>query len=215
MAEAIGGDFVQQLRQLLAEPREPVLRVERARAVRLAFLFIGVDQVDVGTEIQFAAAQLAQPEHHQPLRTPAIGRAHHAEALHHLGFQRVQRSCRQPSARAVLPARISVDRRVLRSRRATPSGSIPPAGARRSRRPHSLRDCRHRAREARAARGGVRLQSRQQRRLARPGSWMAKSLAIASLPIVASSPTSIAQPAARRRAQARAASRLQVVGVIQ
>ena len=62
MAEAIGGDFIQQLRQLLAEPGKPVLRVERTRAIGLALVFVGVDQIDIGTEIQLAAAEFPQPE---------------------------------------------------------------------------------------------------------------------------------------------------------
>ena len=36
MAEAVGGDFVEQLRQLLAEPREVVLGRERTRAIALS-----------------------------------------------------------------------------------------------------------------------------------------------------------------------------------
>ena len=112
MAEAVGGDFVEQLRQLLAEPREPVLRVQRARAVRLAFMFIGVDQVDVGTEIEFATAELAQPEHHQPLRI-AFTVADHAEALHHLEFERIVGELQAGVGQGGAAGQDPVDRRAL------------------------------------------------------------------------------------------------------
>src|SRR5690606_6367546 len=50
----------------------------------------GVDQVDVGGEVQFPAAELAQAEHDQPLRS--AGRiAYHAVALRELLLQRLQR----------------------------------------------------------------------------------------------------------------------------
>ena len=90
MAEAVGGDLVEQLRQLLAQAREVALGVERARAIGLAVVLVGVDQVDVGTEVELLAAELAQPEHHQPLRR-AVGGAHHAVALRELGLERGQR----------------------------------------------------------------------------------------------------------------------------
>src|SRR3546814_1291357 len=67
VAEAVGGDLVEQLRQLLPEAREPGLGRERARAIALAVGGIGVDQVDVGAEVELAAAELAQAEHDQPL----------------------------------------------------------------------------------------------------------------------------------------------------
>src|SRR5690606_8501494 len=67
MAEALGGGVAQQLRQALAEAGEPGLRIQRPRAVALAGFAVGVDEVDVGAEVQFAAAQLAQAEHHQLL----------------------------------------------------------------------------------------------------------------------------------------------------
>ena len=89
VAEAVDGRLVQQLRQPLAQPHEVVLGGERSHAVRLPALRIRVDQVDVGGEVKFAAAQLAQAEHHQALHT-AVGRAHHAMALRELGFQRVE-----------------------------------------------------------------------------------------------------------------------------
>src|SRR3546814_13174131 len=64
--------------------------LERARAVALAVLLVAVDQVDVGGEIQFTAAQLAQGEHHQSLHVP-IGPADHAVALGEFRFQRGER----------------------------------------------------------------------------------------------------------------------------
>ena len=94
MAEAVRGHLVQQLRQLLAQPREIVLRVQAARAVGFAFVLVGVDQVDVGAEIQLAPAQLAEAEHHQPLDC-AGGIAHHPESPREVRLQRVQR---QPQA---------------------------------------------------------------------------------------------------------------------
>ena len=90
MAEAVGGGLVEQLGQLLAEPREVVLRVQRARAVGYAFALVGIDQVDVGTEIELAAAELAHAEHHQPLDL-AVGVADHAIARGEAGLQRLQR----------------------------------------------------------------------------------------------------------------------------
>ena len=94
MAETVRGHLVQQFRQLLAQPREIVLRVQAARAVGFPFVLVGIDQVDVGTEVQLAPAELAEAEHHQPLRR-AVGIAHAAEAAREVGFQRVQR---QPQA---------------------------------------------------------------------------------------------------------------------
>ena len=108
MAEAVGGDLVEQLRQLLAESGEVGLGDERPGAVRFAVAFKPVDEVDIGTEIELAATELAQCEHHQPLRlgagaiTVARAAAHHAVALGKLGLERDQRHLqavlRQPGA---------------------------------------------------------------------------------------------------------------------
>ena len=91
MAESVDGGLVQQLGQTLAQPREIIFRRQRTRAIGFASLRIGVDQIDIGREIEFAAAQLAQAEYDQSLPT-AVGRAHHAMPLRELGFQRFQRS---------------------------------------------------------------------------------------------------------------------------
>ena len=89
MAEAIGGDLVQQLGQALSQPREIVLGLQRAAPVGLAIPRIGVDQVDVGGEVELATAQLAQAEHDQALRHP-VRVAHHAMALGEFPFHRGQ-----------------------------------------------------------------------------------------------------------------------------
>ena len=89
MAEPVGGDLIEQLRQLLAEPGEIILRRQPARAIGLAFVLVGVDQIDVRAEIQLAPAQLAEAEYHQPLPT-AVTIAHHAKALCEFPLQRLQ-----------------------------------------------------------------------------------------------------------------------------
>lgn len=67
-------------------------RAPRLRGGRLGFalVFVGVDQVDVGTEVQLAPAQFAEAEHHQPLDC-AGSIAHHPEAPREVRLQRVQR----------------------------------------------------------------------------------------------------------------------------
>ena len=90
MAEAVAGDFIQQPRQLLPQPREVVRGRQCARTVGGAFVLVGIDKVDVGTEIQLAAPQLAQREHDQPLRRAGIV-ADGPVALPKHGFQRLQR----------------------------------------------------------------------------------------------------------------------------
>src|SRR5207342_3803562 len=59
MAESLGGHFVEQPRELLAESGEVILRRKRALAVGLTVAVIGVDKVHVRGEIQLAAAELA------------------------------------------------------------------------------------------------------------------------------------------------------------
>ncbi|MNV20350.1 hypothetical protein D3C71_1112440 [compost metagenome] len=90
VAEAFGGGFIEQPRQALAEPGEVLLGGQRAGAIGLPAVRVGVDQVDVGGEVQLTAAQLAQTEHHQPLRR-AVGVTHHTVAAGELLFQRDQR----------------------------------------------------------------------------------------------------------------------------
>jgi hypothetical protein len=104
VAEAIDGGFVQQLGQALAEAGEILLGGQRARAVGFAALRVGVDQVDIGTEVELAAAGL-------PSRTPpAAG----APSPSRTTPWRWANSCcrassasrRQSSARVVAPARV-------------------------------------------------------------------------------------------------------------
>jgi hypothetical protein len=65
VAESVGGDVAQQLRQALANAREVFLGRERSRTVASAVLGEGVDEVDVGRKVELAAAELAQAEHHE------------------------------------------------------------------------------------------------------------------------------------------------------
>jgi hypothetical protein len=53
-------------------------------------VFVAVDEVDVGTEVQLAAAELAEAEYDQSLRL-ACSRTHGTVTLRELGFQRFQR----------------------------------------------------------------------------------------------------------------------------
>src|SRR5690606_39359700 len=76
VAEALGGGLVQELRQLLAEPRVVLLRSQRARAVALARLLVAVDQVHVRGEVELAAAELAErepPQTQGPAARPCDG----------------------------------------------------------------------------------------------------------------------------------------------
>ena len=50
MAEAVGGDIAEQLREALADAGEIGLRVQRPRAIAVAMRGEGIDQVDVGGE---------------------------------------------------------------------------------------------------------------------------------------------------------------------
>jgi hypothetical protein len=65
---AVGGDFGEQLDQLLRDAGEERLVRERTRAVGLAVLGEREHQVDVGGKVQLAAAELAEREHDQALR---------------------------------------------------------------------------------------------------------------------------------------------------
>ena len=67
-ADAVHGRLVQQAHQLAPEPDEILAVVEPARAVAVAALRIGQHQVDVGGEVQLAAAELAEADHQQPLQ---------------------------------------------------------------------------------------------------------------------------------------------------
>jgi hypothetical protein len=111
--------------------------------------------------------------------TIAIGCADHAEALHHLEFQRIQRQLQAAIGQGGAGGQDLLDRRVFdhvapdhpgRFRLPVQAQQTAPVGA--------IAGIEHGRRERRAASG---LQPRQQRRL-RTRVWMAKSLAIASLP---------------------------------
>ena len=65
--ETLRGDVAKQLDQALSETQEPGFGVEWSRAVAAAGRFTGVaeHEVDVGAEVEFGAAELAQSEHRQ------------------------------------------------------------------------------------------------------------------------------------------------------
>ena len=62
----------QQLHDLLTQAQEKLRVVDRARAVGFAALRVEKNEIDVGAEIQLAAAELAHPQDHQLLRLPAV-----------------------------------------------------------------------------------------------------------------------------------------------
>lgn len=94
MAESIGGGFVEQLGQLLAQACEIFLRRQRTGTIGLAALRIRIDQIHIRGKIQLAPTKLAQPEHHQPLHTAVFGN-HLAVAVAKLLLQ-----CLQPTLQA-------------------------------------------------------------------------------------------------------------------
>jgi hypothetical protein len=91
VTEAVGGGFIEQLRQLLADARVIGFGRQRAGAIRLAVALVGIDEIDVGAEVQFATPELAQPVHHQPLRL-ALAVADHAMTLGEFLLDRAQRA---------------------------------------------------------------------------------------------------------------------------
>ena len=90
VAEAIDRGFVQQLGQALAEAGEILLGGQRARTVGFAALRVRIDQVDIGTEVELATAELAQAEYHQ-LLGDACAITNHAVPLCEFLLQGVQR----------------------------------------------------------------------------------------------------------------------------
>ena len=66
--DALGGALAQQADHQPAEPREEILVVDAARARGLALVGKHEDQIDVGGEIELAAAELAHAEHDERLR---------------------------------------------------------------------------------------------------------------------------------------------------
>ena len=163
MAEAINGGFIQQLGQALAEAGKVLLGRQRARTVGFTALHVGVDQIDIGTEVELATAQLAQPEHHQLLRL-AVVIEDHSMALGELLLQGVQRQ-----AQAVLGQRSGTGEGLWH---VVQPGQVAPDQAGRHRRAPAPQLCRpvaglqwveHRRRQRRAARRG---QLRQQAGLA-------------------------------------------------
>ena len=89
--EAVGGDLAQHLDQALAQAQEIVLVGQPARAVALAGLAEGEDQVDVGGEVELASAQLAHADHGQALGR-AVGPARRAQPLREAGLELRQRA---------------------------------------------------------------------------------------------------------------------------
>ncbi len=85
VAETLGRDLIEQLDQPLALPHETGLGRDRPDPVAVTGFRIGEHQVDIGTEVQFATAEFAQPEHHQRLRYTG-GRAQRAVTFAHLGL---------------------------------------------------------------------------------------------------------------------------------
>ena len=65
---ALFGRLVQQPDQALAHAHEIFVVGKRARADGFAFLGIDQDEVDVGGDVELAAAELAHAHHDQPLR---------------------------------------------------------------------------------------------------------------------------------------------------
>ena len=127
MAEAVGGDFVEQLAPVAGRGARSSPRPSSGRAPSDSPpCSVGVDQVDVGGEIQLAAAELAQAEHHQPLRA-AVGVAH---ARRGAARTRPSSAASADLQAAVRPARCCRRawrrRRRGRARRARPAGSIRP-----------------------------------------------------------------------------------------
>ena len=78
--ESLGRDGAEQLGHAPAETREVFLVLERPAAVRLAVLGKQEHEVDVGREVELAAAELAHAEHHEP-EFAAILASRHAVAL--------------------------------------------------------------------------------------------------------------------------------------
>ncbi len=154
MAEAIDGGFIQQFGQALAEPGEILFGRQRARTVGFTALHVGVDQIDIGTEVELATAQLAQPEHHQLLRL-AVVIGDHPVALGELLLQGVQRqaqavlgqrgSARQSLRHVIQPGQVAPDQ--AGGHRRAPASQLcrPVAG---------LQRVEHRRRQRGAARRG-------------------------------------------------------------
>ena len=65
---AVGGDFAERGDQALAEAGEEVVVLDPLRPGGVAILGVDEDVVDVGRDVQLAAAELAHADHHQPLR---------------------------------------------------------------------------------------------------------------------------------------------------
>ena len=163
MAEAIGGGVIEQLGQPLAEAREILLGRQGTRTIGLAALGIGVDQIDIRAEVELPAAQLAQPEHHQPLHVAVLA-AHLPVPRGELLLQGLQRQTQavlgqrsgagQCLLHAVQPRKVAPDQ-AGGHRRAVTAQQPGPFGR--------LAGVEHGQRQRRTA--GL-LQVRQQRRLA-------------------------------------------------
>jgi len=80
--EAVDGDGIQRLDQLLPQAHEEFLVVQRALGTdRLAPFRVAEDQVDVRREVQLAGTELAHAENHHVLRLAGTCASGHAELL--------------------------------------------------------------------------------------------------------------------------------------
>ncbi|CRO72384.1 hypothetical protein PAERUG_P45_London_17_VIM_2_12_12_01725 [Pseudomonas aeruginosa] len=80
--EAVDGDRIQRLDQLLPQAGEELLVVQRTlRPLGLAALRVTEDQVDVRRQVEFHRAQLAHAEDHHPLRFAGAPADRRAELL--------------------------------------------------------------------------------------------------------------------------------------
>ena len=90
---AVGREFAEGIDQALAEAVEEVVVVDRRPATiagRLAFLGVDEDVVHIGRDVQFASAELAHADHHQPLR-PAVAVERLAELGRELAVDEIER----------------------------------------------------------------------------------------------------------------------------
>ena len=76
------GGLVDQANEAFAGSREELMVAHAARAFTPGFTFLGIDEdeIDVGGDVEFAAAQLAHADHHQFLAFARF-RARHAQRL--------------------------------------------------------------------------------------------------------------------------------------
>ncbi len=83
--EAVGRHGAEQLRDAPAEPREVLLVLHRARTHGLAVRGEQEHEVDVGGEVELAAAELAHAEHHELERLAVLAPRHAVANLERRG----------------------------------------------------------------------------------------------------------------------------------